>query len=130
MQKPASKMLTEHFSVSEFRCKCGRKECDAVTMRSAFMRKLEALRVEWGKKLAPTSGTRCNYWNEHDSVRGSTKSQHLKGNAADFNFYVMKEKHQFAELAEKFGFNGIGIGIYLVHIDDRKTPARWAYDNK
>jgi zinc D-Ala-D-Ala carboxypeptidase len=125
-----TKKISDHFFEYEFACKCHRQECDAKPMKPSFMQKLERLRVEWGKPLVPASGTRCKYWNEDDSVRGAPKSQHLQGNAADFNFYSSTEKNLFVILAEKFGFRGIGVGKYLVHIDDRKNVARWTYAGK
>jgi len=117
--------LTDHFLASEFRCKCKRSECDAKPMLSTFMRKLEALRVEWNKPLVPTSGSRCAFWNEHEG--GAEKGQHVLGNAVDFNFKVPSQIILFVALAEKYGFGGIGVGRRLVHLDDRGHRARWTY---
>lgn len=92
------------------------------------MAKLERLRVEWGKPLKPTSAARCRYWNSR--CGGSLLSEHIEGNAGDFVFESPAERDAFASLAEKFGFGGIGVGCWLVHIDDRETPARWSYSDR
>lgn len=125
MLRKASDKLTAHFSKREMRCKCRRLDCDAAPMRPAFMAKLEALRVEWGKPLSPTSAQRCETWNK--KVGGAPQSQHLLGNAADFFFFDEREMERFAALAEKLGFGGIGIGKGIVHVDDRDDKARWTY---
>jgi uncharacterized protein YcbK (DUF882 family) len=107
----SNKMLSAHFSLIEMSCKCGRSNCDARPMLQSFMQKLEALRVEWGKPLVPISAARCTYWNERKD--GALRSQHLLGNAVDFHFYDNSDKQK-----------------YLIHIDDRKTAARWSYATK
>lgn len=121
------KRLTKHFRSGEFKCKCRQDRCDAPPMKAAFMEKLEALRVDWGIALVPTSGSRCEYWNR--KVGGSPKSQHLDGNAVDFYFAHESDVVAFVELAEKHGFSGIGAGTHRVHLDDRKGYARWTYDD-
>lgn len=97
-------------------------------MAPGFMTKLQALRDEWGKALAPTSGMRCPEHNRQ--VGGAPNSQHLKGNAADFTFYEASELKRFVAMAEKHGFGGIGIGKRLVHIDDGGAGRRWQYHDK
>lgn len=119
--------MARYFKVSEFRCKCGREDCDAPPMRKDLLEKLEALREEWGQPLRPTSGTRCKLRNDDPSVKGAPKSEHLFGNAVDFYFSSPKDLERFVSLAEKFGFTGIGHGNGKVHIDCRKYPARWTY---
>lgn len=124
----AGKKLSPHFSESEFRCKCGRKECDAVPMKSEFIALLEKLRVKWGKPLSPSSGCRCKWHNKNE--KGATRSQHLYGNAVDFYFADSKEKMKFVGLAQEMGFGGIGVGVGKngkVHLDGRKVKARWTY---
>lgn len=96
-------------------------------MQSTFLAKLEDIRVDWGLPLSPTSGQRCEYWNEKKG--GSPTSQHLIGNAADFWFTDPQDAEDFVLLAEKHGFGGIGVGKHLVHIDNRDGRARWTYDD-
>lgn len=119
------KYLTPHFRAGEFACRCRRPECDAPPMQMGLMQKLEALRVEWGKPLLTTSASRCEYWNT--KVGGAHDSQHLLGNASDFDFQEPGQLRRFVELAEKIGFGGIGEGKRLVHLDDRGGHARWEY---
>lgn len=120
--------LSKSFKASEFRCHCGRPECDAPPMKAQFIAKLQALRDSWGKPLSPTSGSRCARHNEE--IGGAASSEHLKGNACDFSFPGPKISREFAALAEKHGFGGIGIGRHLVHIDDRGHYARWGYSDR
>lgn len=117
--------LSKSFKQSEFRCRCGRKDCDAPRMQKEFVNKLQNLREDWGLPLRPTSGTRCKYHNE--KIGGAPQSQHLLGNAADFWFEHPSDTVAFVELAEKHGFGGIGAGAHLVHVDNRKGWARWEY---
>lgn len=120
--------LTRHFRKSEMRCRCGRKECDAVPMRRQFLNKLEALREAWGKEISPTSAARCSMWNA--KIGGAPDSQHLVGNAADFWFAEPTDAIKFSILAAKCGLGGIGTGRHLVHVDDRGFDARWQYKDK
>jgi uncharacterized protein YcbK (DUF882 family) len=119
--------LSKHFRQAEFRCRCRRIECDAPEMDKGFIQRLEALRVDWGEPLSPSSGARCKEWNAR--VNGAEHSRHLTGHAADFNFKDHVIVRKFVALAEKHGFNGIGTGKILVHLDDRDTPARWTYQD-
>ncbi len=121
-------MLSAHFRTKEFRCRCRRPECDAPDMDKGFILRLEALRVDWGQPLSPSSGARCKYWNS--LVNGAEHSRHLIGHAADFNFKDHATVKKFAALAEKHGFNGIGTGKILVHVDDRSEKARWTYQDR
>ena len=122
----SSKRLSEHFTEWEMRCRCFYDHCGALPMNPDFMERLEALRAEWGKPISPTSARRCRAWN--DVVGGAPLSMHLEGKAADFIFEESEAK-KFAELAEKYGFGGIGLGKNLVHIDSREEKARWSYSS-
>lgn len=115
----------KYFKMWEFDCHCRRADCDAAPMQEEFLIKLDALREDWGSPLKPTSARRCNYQNE--KVNGAPGSYHLLGNATDFVFETPAKARVFASLAEKHGFMGIGLGQHLVHIDNRKTNARWFY---
>lgn len=113
--------------MSEFDCHCNRGVlCDAAPMCDEFLDLLEKLREEWGQPLSPTSARRCQYHNKRIE-NGAPLSQHLVGRAADFWFLTPDHAREFAYLAEKVGFTGIGLGEHLVHIDNRKTKARWFY---
>jgi uncharacterized protein YcbK (DUF882 family) len=116
----------KYFKTHEFKCHCNRGIlCDAVAMNEEFLELLDKLREEWGRPLSPTSAQRCQWSNK--KVGGAPLSQHLLGRAADFVFKHPVEARDFAYLAEKVGFTGIGLGEHLVHIDNRKIKARWFY---
>jgi len=121
-------MATSYFRLSEFRCKCGRKECDAVLMNTGFMLKVNSLRSLYGKPMYPNSGSRCHFWNEHEG--GSPKSQHVLGMAADFKEFDKKKQAKISELAEKLGFGGIGLYDWGVHVDDGPRGRRWDFRSK
>lgn len=114
--------MRQYFAPKEFKCRCGRKECDATAMKPLFLAKLEALRHEWGEPLVVSSGARCPFWNKE--CRGSPRSQHLMGNAADL--IVPKAKQAaFVELAVAMNLVAVP-GPGFVHVDD--GPKRtWTY---
>jgi uncharacterized protein YcbK (DUF882 family) len=124
----AGDRLTPHFKKSELACRCRRRDCQAVPMNRAFMQRLEAIRMDWGRPLVVTSGVRCEIWNK--KVGGADQSQHVLGLAVDLYFLETNEAVAFAALAEKHGFGGIEAGIHLVHLDGRSGHARWTYDHK
>lgn len=119
------RLLTAHFTVKELACRCGREDCDAKPMDSGFMRKLELLRILWGKPMVVTSGARCIFWNAH--VGGAPESQHVHGNAADISLQTPSDGPKLAALAEKVGLNGIGLASGFIHVDNRPKKARWTY---
>lgn len=117
----------EYFSEREFECHCCKGlACIAKPMKKDFLVKLEALAKEWGTYIEITSGRRC--LSRNIKVGGAPHSQHLYGNAVDLHFDEPSDTKKFALLAEKFGFNGIGLGIHLLHIDNREKRAHWSYD--
>src|SRR5687768_15451182 len=94
--------LTEHFTVAEMQCKCGRDECEAVPMDARFMADLEAYRVAWGRPIYPTSACRCPYWNRQEG--GKAASLHPLGLAVDFRTRYAEEKYEMVALAIRMGF--------------------------
>lgn len=123
-----SERLTENFLASEFRCACGRPDCDAPRMDRAFMAKLQALRTAWGRPMVITSGARCRAHNA--AIGGSVGSMHLRGLAADVSMHPGKARWEFLRLAFALGFRGIGVGRSFVHLDMRPEPldeAVWIY---
>ncbi len=129
MRVTARERLTPHFGRWELACRCRRVDCDAVAMDPAFMQLLEAVRVAFDQPLAVTSGARCKHWNT--KVGGAPKSKHLEGIACDFWFTSPDQAAKFAQLAEKHGFGGIGIGRRLIHLDGRQgAQERWFYQDK
>jgi hypothetical protein len=70
------------FEPSEWRCHCGRPECDAPKELDVVLAtRLDALRESIGRPLILTSGIRCAYWNAHEG--GAPDSKHLTGEAVD-----------------------------------------------
>ena len=94
--------LSEHFQAREFACSC----CGMVLVHPELVRKLESLRNVVGSPVYITSGYRCAKYNE--VVGGVENSYHLFGMAADI--YVKGiSPMQLAEMADRTGFDGIGI---------------------
>ena len=119
--------LSENFSKSEFVCPC----CGQSKMHPGFIKRLQALRTEWGKPFTAVSGGgyRC-------AVYGSTTSAHHEGRAIDPTI-GREDYHAFLEHALYYGFTGLGIknkdGRFQMHIDDaeaqpgRPRPWVWTY---
>lgn len=112
--------LSEHFTEEELACRC----CGMAMVHPELVRKLEALRHMAGGPVVVTSGYRCKEHNK--AVGGVERSYHIFGMAADIWAYSMSPQ-QLAEMAEKVGFDGIGIytGMGFVHVDVRGYRARW-----
>lgn len=125
--------VAKYFSAREFRCKCGRPECDARPPTARLLRKLDELREAWARPLIVVSGGRCEYHNAREG--GATGSKHVNGEAADFFFPDEEEKLEFVRLATRLKFGGIGWGVVgdgRVHLDVRRRmpgsgPATWRY---
>lgn len=120
-------MSREYFKLSEFKCRCDRKECDAVPIEPELVADLNKLRHVIGMPFTVTSGSRCLYWNEKSN--GSENSYHLTGKAVDFIIRGGIFVYLIAKLAPSFGFNGIGIGKGFVHLDrrDSASPILYGY---
>jgi uncharacterized protein YcbK (DUF882 family) len=90
-----------------------------------LVRKLEGLRNAVGAPVYITSGYRCARYNK--VVGGAENSYHLFGMAADIWVKGISPE-QLAELAERTGFDGIGIypDQGFVHVDVRGYRARWS----
>lgn len=120
------KKVTAHFYYHELQCPC----CMRCEYDDEFLRKLELVRVEYGKAMTPTSGCRCPIHNQ--KVGGAADSLHLmvlpvqKSRAVDIAVANKWDRYKLVELALKHGFTGIGIGADYIHIDTRTTtPIIW-----
>tara|TARA_R110000868_G_scaffold9394_6_gene46943 strand:- start:3732 stop:4124 length:393 start_codon:yes stop_codon:yes gene_type:complete len=120
------RVVSRSFRASEFRCRCRRPDCDAVSIDKDFLVKLQALRDAWGLPFIITSGVRCAFWNT--TIKGSTHSQHISGKAADIHLETPEHGPKIAALAEKIGMGGIGVGRVLIHVDSGPDGRRWTYD--
>lgn len=122
--------LSEHFSVQEFRCKCGQVHDFKVS--EELISKLEALRSALScSKIIVTSGFRCV---AHDkSVGGSGTGQHTLGKAADIICYDQDGKPISSKIvcckAQDIGFSGIAnitAAYKYTHVDVR--DGKWFGD--
>lgn len=120
--------LTKNFSRKEFRCKCGRKKCDAAPLDERLVAALQALRDMIGHPLTVTSGCRCR-WHNNQQPDASRNSKHLEGIAADITCAALSpvELRRFAEAVPAFDKGGIGIYDWGIHVDVRGKRARWDY---
>lgn len=117
--------LTKNFSRREFRCRCGRKKCDAAPLDMRLVTALQALRDVVGHSIDVTSGVRCREHNRR--VGGAPGSKHLEGIAADIRCEELTpaELAKFAAAVPAFANGGIGIYKSWVHVDVRGKRARW-----
>ena len=128
--------LTKNFTKEEFDSKDG-----AVMPMFVYSNvlklagELQRLRDVVNKPIKINSGYRSPEHNASDKVKGSSKSQHLFGRAADIvvTGFTPKEVYDLIEGMISAGdmLQG-GLGLYktFVHYDVRGTKARWDFSNK
>jgi len=117
-----SMKLSQHFSRSEFACKCG---CGFDTVDVELLRLLEEIREKYNQPITINSGCRCS--NHNAAVGGSNNSQHLYGRAADIVVKQVLPEMAHAFIESKYS-DKYGLGVYKswLHIDSRSNgPARW-----
>lgn len=115
--------LSAHFDSSEFTCRCG---CGACKVSPRLIDALEELRALIGKPIHVISGRRCPKHNK--AVGGATRSQHMRGTAADITVRDMSPAwvKRYVERVESFQEGGIGTYPVFAHVDVRRNgPARW-----
>lgn len=124
--------IGRYFKEHEMECQCGK--CLKTVFDANLIRKLDAMREELGRPITITSGYRCKSHNKN--VGGSPNSQHLYGKAADIAVYEYKVNDkvlprmtavELLPYAEKYGFDGIGLYSWGLHVDVRGYKARWDY---
>lgn len=123
--------LTEHFNVSEFRCKCGGTHDTIID--PALPQKLEKLRTALNcTKIVINSGYRCA---KHDkAVGGNGTGPHTKGIAADIVCYGADGKAISSKIvscaAQDIGFGGIANidKTYTAEHVDVRTSNFWKGD--
>lgn len=114
-------MLTEHFALTEFRCKCG---CGKNEINEMLVDALERLRCSLGRPIRVLSGYRCHSHNA--DIGGTAFSFHCRGMAVDVS--CDRGWQALYEAARRTGlFHGIGIYPQknFVHLDIRQLDARW-----
>lgn len=103
------------FTLEEFKCHhCG--SLPPAGMSPVLLQKLDDLREILGRPIIVSSGYRCPVHNEN--VGGVSNSQHLLGKGADIWSPGISPSY-LARLAEKIGFDGIGIYSSWIHVDVR-----------
>jgi len=117
--------LTEHFSRSEFACKC---KCGADNISEELVSKLEIVRQMYGNPMTITSGMRCEKANK--AANSSETSSHLIGEAADIGCTNSKARDKLVGFL-RTQFSRMGIHRQFVHVDvsdDKKvSPCLWVY---
>lgn len=113
--------LSEHFSRSEFACKCG---CGFDNISTELITVLEDIRTYFGVPVKINSGCRCEKHNA--KVGGVQNSQHVQGIAADI-VVSGRTPAQVADYLENKYQDHYGVGRYssFTHIDVRQAKARW-----
>lgn len=109
-------MSKSYFTNSEFACKCGRDNCDALTQPNQdLVAKLNGMRETLGRSIVINSGLRCKSYNA--KVGGVSDSQHVLGEAADLKVPGSRDRFKLVEAAYQAGFRRIGVGKTFVHVD-------------
>ena len=119
--KDGNKKLSENFKVREFACTDG---SDPIFISPDLVEILQKIRNHFGKAVTITSAYRTPTKNKE--VGGEAYSQHLYGKAADIKVKGVAPK-TVAAYADTLLPKSGGIGTYnsFVHVDVRKTKARW-----
>jgi len=114
--------VSEHFSRSEFRCKC--QTCDFEAVDIELLKVLEDVRKFFNSAITINSACRCTSHNHF--VGGSTNSKHLKGIAADIVVKGISPRGVYDYLSNQYK-DRYGIGKYadFTHIDIRSDKQRW-----
>lgn len=113
--------LSEHFSRSEFSCRCG---CGFDSISPDLIIVLEDVRAHFGAPVKINSGCRCEKHNA--KVGGVPNSQHVQGIAADIVVSGLSSALVADYLEQRYP-ECCGIGRYgsFTHIDVRQEKARW-----
>ncbi|HHO49275.1 MAG TPA: peptidase M15 [Desulfobacteraceae bacterium] len=124
--------VTPHFKLRELQCKCG---CGRMDIDPDFLRRLEDLRVAYGRPMIINSGYRCPEYNNRVSTTG-LDGPHTIG-AVDVRCSG-HEAHLLLHMAMIVGFSGIGVKQHgphsgrFLHLDnltthDNPRPWVWTY---
>lgn len=123
--------LTEHFNVSEFRCKCGKNH--TTSLNPELPKRLEQLFKKLNcSKIIVNSGYRCP--THSVNVGGYTTDYHTKGYAADIICYDQKgnkiDSKKVCCAAQDIDFGGIANvnKTYTVTHVDVRTSNFWKGD--
>lgn len=116
-----NKKVSANFRVREFACTDG---SDPIFISPDLVKVLQKIRNHFGRTVTITSAYRTPTKNK--AVGGEAYSQHLYGMAADIKVKGIAPKTVAAYANTLLPKSG-GIGTYntFVHVDVRKTKARW-----
>lgn len=124
-------------------CPC----CGRISMDKRILPSILRIEKKTGMRLQINSGYRCSShntqlliewieqaiaWEKENPDRKFPKpkpsktSRHRLGLAIDVQCHKSRQAELIAE-ARAAGFNGIGIGLRMVHLDFRPEPAEWRY---
>jgi len=114
-----------HFGSRELACRhCGKNECT-----QALLDALEQFRAAAGKPVHVNDAYSCPVKNAE--VGGAKNSQHLLGNAADIRVDGLTGWQLYEIALQCPLIRGVGRSDFAnyLHVDVRKTPAKWCYDS-
>ena len=120
--------LSDHFSSSEFECKCG---CGFDSVDPELIVLLEKIRGFVGGPVRINSGCRCESHN--NSVGGAKHSVHKLGQAADIRVEGGWHRRRVLDAAVACGAEGIGVARTFIHVDVHEgspevaRPSAWSY---
>jgi len=114
-----SKRISKHFKESEFFCKCDLSRCKKKVdyMDADLLETIVRIREQLDFPLVINSAYRCTTHNA--SVGGVSNSLHKQGKALDIALKDGAQRHEFVELALKYGLTVIVYPTFL-HIDNRE----------
>ncbi len=134
-----SLLITPHFSVAEFACKCNDPNCDrkeSPDVDSDFIQMLEELRMQTFA-LRISSGVRCL---QHDLNISPKKNKnggvHVQAIACDIlvGHLPSADILKLTTKATEIGFTGLGFSLAnqnrskrFLHLDSRSGGAIWSY---
>lgn len=119
-QEDGQPTASEHFSFSEFRCRCGGKypDCERILVRRSLIVGLEVYRDRFSPAGLEIVGPyRCRQHNRSPAVKGATNSRHVTGEAIDVKMIVPTKA-----VADLHVFTGIGYQAstgLVRHVDTR-----------
>lgn len=120
-KKDGNTKLSKDFTVKEFACKNG---ADVILIDTQLVEILQKIRDHFQKPITINSAYRT--YNHNILVGGTSRSQHLKGTAADIVVTGVSPE-EIVKYAEYLMPTSGGIGLYstFAHIDVRSNRARW-----
>ena len=131
--------MTKNFNIDEFKCKGNLKGCSCEMPDEVYKniqelaKNLQIIRDELQEPIKINSAYRCE--NHNRKIGGSSKSQHVKGKAADIvvkNLSPDEVANALDNLQQGGFIKSGGLGRYdtFTHIDIRGTEAIWDFRKK